>query len=107
MAKVIPNYLEAIKYLNRVDMSSLCNVLDVLGSTKWRLNLKILEIIEYIWSIGGGLGEVPKRFNERLISPEMIKAAEFREKLKLLKEHQHNKENHSLRCEFLLRLQIS
>jgi hypothetical protein len=44
-------------------------------------------MIEYIWSIGGGLGEVPKRFNERQISPEMIKSAKFREKLKLLKEH--------------------
>jgi hypothetical protein len=57
-----------------------------------------------VWSIGGGLGEVPKRFNERPITPEMIKIAIFREKLKLLKEHQKNRENHALRCEFLLRL---
>jgi hypothetical protein len=33
------------------------------------------------------MGEIPKRFNERQITPEMIKAAKFREKLKLLKEH--------------------
>ena len=87
MAKVIPNYKEAITYLNRVDMGNLCNVLDVLGSTKWRLNKKVLEMIEYIWSIGGGVGEVPKRYNERIISPEMIKGAIFQDKLKLLKEH--------------------
>jgi len=65
----------------------MCQVLDILGQVKWRINRDILEIIEYVWSIGGGLGEVPKRFNERAISPEMIKEAKFREKLKLLKEH--------------------
>lgn len=68
-------------------MKPLCNVLDILGSVPWQLNTKVLDVMEYVWSIGGGLGEVPKRFNERVISPEMIKDAPFREKLKLLKEH--------------------
>ena len=85
----------------------MCRVLDHLGSVQWRLNKNVLETIEYVWSIGGGLGEIPKRFNERSITPEMIKSSPFREKLKLLKEHQHNKEAHSLRCEFLLRLSIA
>ena len=48
----------------------------------------MFEVIEYVWSIGGGLGEIPKRYNERTISPEMIREASYREKLKLLKEHQ-------------------
>ena len=78
-----------------------------MGQVKWRINRNLLEIIEYIWSIGGGLGEVPKRFNERPITPEMIKVAKMREKLKLLKEHQKNRETHALRCEFLLRLSIA
>ena len=88
-------------------MSNMCQVLDILGQVKWRINRRILEIIEYVWSIGGGLGEIPKRFNERQITPEMIKLANFREKLKLLKEHQKNRESHALRCEFLLRLSIA
>ena len=87
MAKVIPNFNEAIRYLQKSDMTNMCQVLDILGQVKWRINRRILEIIEYVWSIGGGLGEVPKRFNERAITPEMIKIAKFREKLKLLKEH--------------------
>ena len=87
MAKVAPQFKEAVKYLSRADMMPLCNVLDILGSVPWQLNTKVLDIMEYVWSIGGGLGEVPKRFNERVISPEMIKEAPFREKLKLLKEH--------------------
>ena len=51
------------------------------------MNVRILEMMEYVWSIGGGLGEIPKRYNERIITPEILKEAPFREKLKLLKEH--------------------
>jgi DNA-directed RNA polymerase len=107
MAKVQPNFREAVKYLTRSDMGPLCNVLNILGSVKWRLNKDILDSMEYVWSIGGGLGEIPKRYNERVITPEMIKEAPFRDKLKLLKEHQQNKEGHSLRCEWLLRLGLA
>ncbi len=49
--------------MTRSDLTNICNVLDVLGSVKWRVNRPLLEVIEYVWSIGGGLGEVPKRFN--------------------------------------------
>jgi len=107
MAKVLPQFKEAVKFLNRADLSKICEALDTLGSVKWRLNKRVLEIIEFVWSIGGGLGEIPKKYNERLITPELIKEAKFREKLKLLKEHQKNKETHALRCEFLLRLSIA
>jgi DNA-directed RNA polymerase len=64
-------------------------------------------MIEYIWSIGGGLGEIPKRFNERPITAELLRKARFKDKLRLIKEHQKNMETHALRCEFLLRLNIA
>lgn len=54
-----------MRYLQRADLTNMCKVLDILGSVKWRINGRLLETIEYVWSIGGGLGEVPKRFNER------------------------------------------
>jgi hypothetical protein len=38
MAKVIPNFNEAIRYLQRSDMTSMCQVLDILGQVKWRIN---------------------------------------------------------------------
>lgn len=107
MAKVHPQFREAVKYLNRADLSGMCNVLDVLGSVKWRVNKRVLEIIEYIWSSDGGQAGVPKKFIERSVTPEMIREASYAEKLKLLKEHQQNKEQHGLRCEFLLRLRMA
>jgi DNA-directed RNA polymerase len=107
MAKVLPQFMEAVKYLNRTNMEPMCQTLDILGSVKWKLNMKILEMMEYIWSIGGGLAGIPKRYNDRTITPELFREAPFREKLKLLQEHQRNKESHCLRCEWLLRLGIA
>jgi len=107
MAKVLPQFREAIKYMTKADLTQICQVLDTLGSVDWRVNKKVLEIIEHVWSIGGGLGKVPNRFIERIVTPEMIRDASFREKLKLLKEYQQNNEAHALRCEFLLRLTMT
>lgn len=76
-----------MKYINKSDLSGVCSVLNQLSNLEWKVNKQILETVEYIWSIGGGMGEIPKRYNDRTISPEMIKEASFREKLKLLKEH--------------------
>ena len=87
LAKVNPQFKEAIRYMNRADLSSICIVFNTLGNVEGRVNKKILETIEYVWSIGGGLGEVPKRYNERIVTPEMMREATFKEKLKLLKEH--------------------
>ena len=88
-------------------MKPMCNVLDILSKIEWKLNEPVLDVMNYVWAIGGGIGGIPKRYNERVITPEMIKDAAFREKLKLLKEHQHNRETHGLRCEWVLRMNIA
>ena len=54
----------------------------------WRVNKRVFDVMEHVWSTGGGAGEIPARFNKRMITPDMIRAAPFKEKLKLLKEHQ-------------------
>lgn len=59
MAKVLPQFMEAVKYLNRANIEPMCNTLDILGAVKWKLNSRILEMMEYVWSIGGGLGGIP------------------------------------------------
>lgn len=79
-----------MKYLYKVDLTDQCEILNTLGNLSWRVNKRVLEVIEHVWSMGGGLGEIPKRYNERSITPEMLKESSFREKLKLLAEHQKN-----------------
>lgn len=107
IAKIIPNFREAHHLLSKTDISQICNALNIISDIKWRVNKDVLEMIEYIWAIGGGLGEIPKRFNERPITAELLRKARFKDKLKLIKEHQKNMETHALRCEFLLRLNIA
>lgn len=85
----------------------MCETLDILGQVPWTINERVLDTMEYVWSIGGGLGSIPNRYNARSITPEMIQEADFSEKLKLLKEYQHNIEQHGLRCSFLLTLKIA
>ena len=63
--------------MGRADLSQMCNVLNTLGNVEWRVNKKILETIEYVWSIGGGIGDIPKRYNERIVTAEMMKDATF------------------------------
>ena len=107
MTKIIPNFKEAAHLLSKSDISKVCNVLNIISDIKWRVNKNVLEMIEYIWSIGGGLGEIPKRFNEVPITAELLRKAKIKDKLKLIKEYQTNMETHALRCEFLLRLNIA
>lgn len=71
--------------LKSTDISSICDVLDILSQTKWRVNRRVLEMIEFVWSIGGNCAGIPKRYNERQITPEMLKAASFKDRMKLLR----------------------
>ena len=77
MAKVIASFREAQQLLNKSDISQVCNALNVVSDVRWRVNKNVLDMIEYIWSIGGGLGEIPKRFNERPITAELLRKAKF------------------------------
>ena len=50
----------------------MCQTLDILGKVPWVVNNRVLETMEYVWSIGGGLGTIPNRYNARTITAEMI-----------------------------------
>jgi DNA-directed RNA polymerase len=107
VSKIVSDHYEASSLYECQDVSTIMKVLDTLGDVKWRINNKVLEIVEHIWSNGGGKGSIPRRFNERIVTSDMLQGVEFREKIKLLKESQTNREQHSLRCDFLLKLEIA
>ena len=86
LAKIEPNFMQAMDYMASSDLKPMCQILDILAQVPWAINNKILETMEYVWSIGGGLGKIPNRYNARLVTPKMIQEAEFVDKLKLLKE---------------------
>ena len=65
MAKVEPMFKTAVNYLMQTDLQPMCQVLDILGKVRWSVNDRVLESVEYVWSIGGGLGTIPNRYNAR------------------------------------------
>jgi DNA-directed RNA polymerase len=41
--------------------SEMFQALDILGSTKWRINAKLLDVVERIWESGGRLADMVDR----------------------------------------------
>jgi DNA-directed RNA polymerase len=108
-SKIVPDHFEASSLYEKSDVSKVMKVLDTLSQVKWRINKKVLDLVEFTWATGGGKGYVPKRFNERIVTAAMINDAkkDFKERINLLKESQENRELHSLRCDFHLKMQIA
>lgn len=115
LSKISSEHKEAESLYEFTDISIPMRALDLLGQVKWKINKKVLEVnfyckfklTEYIWAHGGGKGEIPSRFNPKAITKTMLKSSDFKNKIILLKESQHNRELHSLRCDFNLKLQIA
>jgi DNA-directed RNA polymerase len=42
--------------------------LDILGSTKWRINQKLLDVVEKIWEEGGRLANMVDREDVRKLN---------------------------------------
>jgi hypothetical protein len=82
-------------------------VLDNLGNLKWKVNNKILDVIEYIWASGGNKAKIPKRFNDIVLNKAMFNEASSKDKYQLLKLAQENADNHSKRSDFLIKLAIA
>jgi DNA-directed RNA polymerase, mitochondrial len=45
--------------LRRSNLSKIFGVLNVMGETPWRINTKVLKILENLYNLGGGLGSIP------------------------------------------------
>jgi DNA-directed RNA polymerase len=106
-SKVYSQNREARKAYDKCDVSRVMKTLDYQSNIPWRINKKVLDIVEYIWANGGGVAEIPLRFNKKVVSNEEIKGKSFKEKIELLKESQINRESHSIRCDFNIKLQIA
>lgn len=104
------------------------NVLDalnVLGSTGWRINTPIFELIEKIWDEGGGIGDIPVRTNEELpqeplanfntsrrghalVATEQASPAARSQFNRLKREvERRNNERHALRCDMAYKLNVA
>ena len=88
--------------LERADLNKVCDVLNIMGDTAWRINEKVLHTVETLYHLGGGVGEIPivDKGKSFITTQEM----NYFQKQKIQKER---KDNWSLLSDFEIKLGIA
>ncbi|KAG9440247.1 hypothetical protein H6P81_020412 [Aristolochia fimbriata] len=100
---------QTIKSAPREQLQPVFEALDTLGNTKWRVNKRVLGVIDRIWASGGRLGSLVDRDDVPL--PEMPdtedEALIKKWKWKVRSVKKENSERHSQRCDIELKLAVA
>ncbi|RZC61884.1 hypothetical protein C5167_023661 [Papaver somniferum] len=100
---------EAVKSVPRKQMQRVFEALDTLGRTKWRVNKRVLEVIEAVWARGGNVAGLVDR--EDLLIPEEPHSDDAIEiqkwKWSVSKAKKCNRERHAQRCDIELKLSVA
>ena len=88
--------------LERAELSKVCEVLNIMGKTAWRINTDVLSVVEGIYNLGGGVGEIPVVDRGDKFLPR--ESANYIERQKLV---QKKRDNWSLLSDFELKLGIA
>jgi len=100
---------QAMKRVQRNQIQRVYQALDTLGSTKWRINKRILDVVDRLWAGGGRLADLIDR--EDVPIPEKPDTEDETEikrwKWCLKKAKKTNSERHSQRCDVELKLTVA
>ncbi|WOK92644.1 DNA-directed RNA polymerase 1B, mitochondrial-like [Canna indica] len=100
---------EAVKRAPRKQIQLVFEALDTLGSTKWRVNKRVLSIVDRIWSSGGRLADLVDRDDiplpEKPDTEDVTEIRKWKWKMKSVKKE--NSERHSQRCDVELKLAVA
>lgn len=105
----IKDSAEQLIYLQKAsEQDHLADVLaglDVLGSTRWRVNKDVFKVVLEVWNSGEAIGDIPPMVNEHAVLPPKPENYDTDPKAKFnwvteVKEIQTTeRNNHSLRCD--------
>ncbi|XP_065879768.1 DNA-directed RNA polymerase 1B, mitochondrial [Euphorbia lathyris] len=100
---------EVIKRTPRKQLQPVFEALDTLGNTKWRINKKVLAVVDRIWANGGCLAGLVDREDVPLPEePVTEDEAEIKKwKWKMKNVRKENRERHSQRCDIELKLSVA
>eukprot|EP00252_Welwitschia_mirabilis_P023890 TRINITY_DN6880_c0_g2_i1.p1 TRINITY_DN6880_c0_g2~~TRINITY_DN6880_c0_g2_i1.p1 ORF type:complete len:988 (-),score=209.84 TRINITY_DN6880_c0_g2_i1:846-3809(-) len=100
---------EALKRAPPKQLGRVYQVLNILGSTKWRINNRVLDVVDKIWSEGGGIADLVDRRDIPLPEkPETEDEKELRKwRWRMRKTKKENSEMHSQRCDVELKLSVA
>lgn len=100
---------ETMKIVQRNQIQRVYQALDILGSTKWRINKRILDVVDRLWAGGGRLADLIDREDVSIPEkPDTEDETEIRRwKWSLRKAKKINSERHSQRCDTELKLTVA
>ncbi|KAK4798002.1 hypothetical protein SAY86_030328 [Trapa natans] len=100
---------EAVKRTPRKQLELVFEALDTLGTTRWRINKRVLGIVDRIWVSGGRLADLVDRDDvplpEKPDTEDEIQLKKWKWKVKSIKKE--NRERHSQRCDIELKLAVA
>ncbi|XP_043692088.1 DNA-directed RNA polymerase 2, chloroplastic/mitochondrial-like isoform X2 [Telopea speciosissima] len=100
---------EAVKKTPRKHLEPVFEALDTLGNTKWRINKRVLSIVDRIWASGGRLADLVDREDiplpEEPDTEDETELKKWKWKVKTVKKE--NSERHSQRCDIELKLTVA
>ncbi|KAJ3679190.1 hypothetical protein LUZ60_017201 [Juncus effusus] len=99
----------AMKYSPTNQLDKVYEALDALGSTKWRINTQVLDVVESLWSRGGGIAGLVDRNDIPMGEKPETEDQEEIKKWKWIrrKARKANSEMHALRCDTELVLSVA
>ncbi|PQM39425.1 DNA-directed RNA polymerase 2 chloroplastic/mitochondrial [Prunus yedoensis var. nudiflora] len=100
---------EAIKRTPREQLEPVFKALDTLGNTRWRVNKRVLNVVDRIWATGGRLADLVDRNDvplpEEPDTEDETLLKKWKWKVKSVKKE--NMERHSQRCDIELKLAVA
>ncbi|XP_042052753.1 DNA-directed RNA polymerase 1B, mitochondrial-like [Salvia splendens] len=100
---------EAVKRTSKEQLEPVYQALNTLGNTKWRVNKRILSLVDRIWANGGQLADLVDREDvplpEEPDTEDESELKKWRWKVKAVKKE--NSERHSQRCDIELKLTVA
>ncbi|KAL1218508.1 DNA-directed RNA polymerase 1 [Cardamine amara subsp. amara] len=98
-----------IKRTPQKQLEPVFEALDTLGNTKWRINKKVLNLVDRIWANGGRLGGLVDREDVPVpMEPDTEDQKEIQNwKWEYKKANKQNAERHSQRCDVELKLEVA
>ncbi|XP_057950136.1 DNA-directed RNA polymerase 3, chloroplastic-like [Malania oleifera] len=100
---------DALRDVPEKNMQKVFEALDTLGSTRWRINRRVLSVVESIWARGGNVAGLVDR--EDVPIPEKPLTEDLSEmqkwKWSVRKAKKINQERHSLWCDIEIKLSVA
>ena len=95
--------------VSRSDLATVYRGLNVLSAVPWRINGRVLSVIDALWEAGGGVADLPSLTDVPVpaIPPDADSTSRKAAQREASAVQRHNRNLHSLRCDAHLKLTVA